>query len=36
MEFTGFYERIIINKEKVNDYLKDWKIDFIDFQILVL
>lgn len=31
MEFTGFYERIIINKEKVNDYLKDWKIDFIDF-----
>ena len=31
MEFTGFYERIIINKEKVNDYLKDWEIDFIDF-----
>ena len=31
MEFTGFYERIIINKEKDNDYLKDWEIDFIDF-----
>lgn len=31
MEFAGFYERIIINKEKVNDYLKDWEIDFIDF-----
>lgn len=31
MEFTGIYERVIIDKEKVNDYLKDWEIDFIDF-----